>query len=116
MDDTAPVEQALRAHQLGSKVIDFTHDTLPETNWKPIEKTFDRVPPQFYLEEKSKTLLKEWEAEQHAEHYKFVYDRRGIDVDVFKPFQINGDVIKNTIDHKELMKDKGFWKKEEELQ
>ena len=79
IDDNAPVEQALRAHQLGSKVVDFTHDTLPETTWKPIEKTFDRVPPQFYLEEKSKTLLKEWEAEQHAEYFKFVYDRRLID-------------------------------------
>ena len=79
VDDGAPVQENLRAHQLGSKVIDLTHDTLPETTWKPIEKTFDKVPPQFYIEEKSKTLLKEWEAEQHAEFYKFVYDRRGID-------------------------------------
>ena len=64
------------------------------------------MPPQAYLEEKSKTLLKEWEAEQQAEYYKFVYDRRNLDADVFKPFQINGDFIKNTIDPKELMKDK----------
>ena len=106
MGDGAPVVEGFRSHQLGSKVVDFTHDTLPEMNWKPIQKTWDRVPPQAYLEEKSRTLLKEWEAEQQAEYYKFVYDRRNLDQDVFKPFQINGDFIKNTIDPKELMKDK----------
>ena len=41
-----------RAHQLSSKVIDLTHDTLPEIQWKPIQKLYDRVPPVGVLEEK----------------------------------------------------------------
>ena len=47
---------------MSSKLIDLTHDTLPETLWRPIKKDFDRVPPQRVLEEK--TMLREWEEDQ----------------------------------------------------
>ena len=51
-----------RAHQLSARVIDLTHDTLPENNaWRPIAKTFDKVPPQNILEDK--ILLRDWEGD-----------------------------------------------------
>jgi len=39
-----------------------------------------------------------------------------IDFDVFKKFQANGEIIKMTIDAKDLTKDKNFWKTETEIQ
>ena len=50
------------------------------------------------------------------EYFKKVYDRRIVDFDVFKKFQSQGEVIKMTVDPRELTKDKGFWKLEEEYQ
>jgi len=94
-------------------VIDLTHDVLPELSWRPIQKTFDRVPPSGIIDDR--TLLREWELEQQNEYYRFVYDRRNLDLDVFKPFQTQGDTIKMTIDAKDLTKDKQFWKTEEEI-
>ena len=48
---------------MSSKVIDMTHDTLPETSWRPIEKTYDKIPPPKDLEDK-RILLREWEVAQ----------------------------------------------------
>ena len=76
----------LRAHQLSAKMIDFTHDTLPEVNkWRPILKTYDKIPPQPVLEDK--TLLREWEQEQHAEYFSYVYNRLYIDQEAYKKLQ-----------------------------
>ena len=109
-----PKPDKFRAHQLSSKVVDLTHDTLPEYNWKPIKKAYDRVPPAPTMDDK--VLLREWEQEQLMEYYKNVYDRRNIDIDVFKKFQANGEIIKMTINASELTKDKNFWKTESEIQ
>ena len=49
------------------------------------------------------------------EYFKFVYDRRHIDLDVFKKFQANGEIIKMTVDAGELAGDKTFKKTEEEI-
>ena len=100
---------------MSSKVIDLTHDTLPEhaNHWRPIQKTFDRVPPQGILEDR--ILLREWEQELQLEYFKFVYDRRNLDLDVFKRFQGNGEIIKMTVDARELTKDKNFWRSEKEI-
>lgn len=57
-----------------------------------------------------RVLLREWEGEQMNEYYRNVYDRRNIDLDVFKRFQANGEIIKMTINAAELTKDKNFWK------
>lgn len=46
---------------------------------------------------------------------KFVYDRRDLDIDVFRKFQANGEIIKMTIDARDLTKDKNFWKNETEI-
>ena len=62
----------------------MTHDTLPEISWKPIKKRRDRIPPQRVLEEK--VLLREWEMDQYDKYFKNVYNRRDLDIDVFKKF------------------------------
>lgn len=100
---------------MSSKVIDLTHDTLPEhsNSWRPIQKTFDRVPPEGILMDR--ILLREWEQELYAENIKYVYNRRDLDADVFKKFQANGEIIKMTVDARELTKDKNFWKGESEI-
>lgn len=49
------------------------------------------------------------------EYFRNVYDRRDIDLDVFKKFQANGEIIKMTVDAGELAKDKNFWKTEAEI-
>ena len=100
----------MRAHQLSSKLIDLTHDTVPEKKWRPITKVFDRVPPQPILEDK--ILLREWEQKQQDEHYDFIYDRRKIDGEVFKKLYDQGEHIKMMPNYKELNQDKGFWKLE----
>jgi len=87
---------------------------LPEYNWRPIKKTYDRVPPAGIMDDR--ILLREWEQEQMNEYYKNMYDRRNIDLDVFKRFQANGEIIKMTINAAELTKDKNFWKQESEIQ
>ena len=60
----------------------MTHDTLPETKWRPIEKRNDKIPPLNILEDK--VLMREWEGNVQNEFFSFVYDRRFIDVDVFR--------------------------------
>ena len=56
-------KDSMRAHQLSSKIVDLTHDVLPETQWRPIKKTYEKVPPaQFLTGDDTKILLKEWEA------------------------------------------------------
>ena len=64
--------------------MDLTHDTLPEDEWRPINKTFDRVPPQGIMDDR--VLLREWEQEQQVEYFRKVFDRRDMDFDVFKKF------------------------------
>ena len=98
-----PKEENKRAHQLSGRVIDLTHDTLPETKWRPIQKTYDKIPPQNILEDK--ILLRDWENDIQTEYFQFVYDRRYIDVDVFRKLQHNGEIIKMAIDAKDLTKD-----------
>lgn len=109
-----PKEENRRAHQLSARVIDLTHDTLPEEHWRPIQKTYDKIPPQNILEDR--ILLRDWEIEQQNEYYRFVYDRRLIDVDVFRKLQQNGEIIKMAIDAKDLTKDANFWRTEQEIQ
>jgi len=50
------------------------------------------------------------------DYYRNVYDKRNIDLDVFKRFQQNGEFIKTMINAAELSKDKNFQKNEEEIQ
>ena len=106
-------KETMRAHQLSSKVIDLTHDTLPENEWRPIQKTFNRVPPQGIIDDR--ILLREWEQEHLIEYYKKIFDRKDYDIDVFKKLQANGDIIKMAADARELTKDKVFWRTEEEI-
>lgn len=58
---------------------------------------------------KDRVLLREWEQEQMNDYYKNIYDRRNIDLDVFKQFQAQGEIIKTTVIASELTKDKKFW-------
>ena len=99
---------------MATKVIDLTHDSLPEHHWQPIRKRFDKVPAASIIEDR--VLLREWEQEQVNHYYRNIYDRRDIDIDVFKRFQLNGEIIKMTIDAAELTKDKKFWQLENEIQ
>ena len=50
-----------------------------------------------------------------AEYFKYVYDRRYIDADVFRKLQSNGEIIKMAIDAKDLTRDNNFWKTEQEI-
>ena len=102
-----------RKHAMHATVVDLTHDMLPENTWRPIKKEYDRVPPQKCLDDK--VLLKEWEMNASNEHYSKIYDRRMIDVDVFKKFAAQGEVIKMAIDPRELTRDKHFWKAEDDI-
>ena len=54
--------------------------------------------------------------EQRNEYFSKIYDRREVDIDVFKKFQANGVIIKMTIDPVELTKDKKFWTSETDIQ
>lgn len=48
-------------------------------------------------------------------YFSYVYDRRFIDQDVFRRLQAQGEIIKMAIDSKDLNKDGGFWKEEEQI-
>ena len=65
---------------------------------------------------RDKILLREWEVDQLNEHFKLLYDRRALDVEIFKKFQANGEIIKMTPDARDLTSDKNFWKTEIEIQ
>ena len=112
--EKAKEERGRRAHQLSARVIDLTHDTLPESHWRPIVKTYDKIPPQNILEDR--ILLRDWEVDCQNEYYRYVYDRRHIDMDVFRKLQQNGEIIKMAIDAKDLTKDANFWRTEAEIQ
>jgi hypothetical protein len=45
----------------------------------------------------------------------YMYDRRIIDGEVFRRYRENGDIVNMVIDHRELTKDLGFWRSEEEI-
>ena len=64
---------------------------------------YDRVPAQAVLEDK--TLLREWEMEIMDDYLRHVYDRRLIDMDVFRKLQANGEIIKMAVNSKDLTKD-----------
>lgn len=51
--------EGIRAHQLSARLVDMTHDTLPEVKWRPVEKRVDKIPGQQILEDK--VLLRDWE-------------------------------------------------------
>ena len=95
-------------------MIDLTHDALPEQKWRPIAKTYDRIPPQIVLEDKQR--LREWETDLQRDYFSYVYDRGPISEEVFKKLQSQGEIIKVTIDHRDLTKDKNFWKTEQDIQ
>ena len=94
-------------------MIDLTHDTLPELSWRPIEKTYDRVPPEIIM--KDKILMKEWEEDMKNEYYRGIFDHRRIYEDVFKAFRKQGDEIQNSILASDINKDKNFLKEEQEI-
>ena len=87
---------------------------MPEKEWRPIQKTFDRVPPDGIINDK--VFLREWEQVQQMEYYQKVFDRKDIDLDVFKKFYANGEIIKMTVDARELTKEKEFWLSEAQIQ
>lgn len=71
------------------------------------------MPPDIIM--KDRILLREWEQEQMNDYYKNIYDRRNIDLDVFKQFQAQGEIIKTTVIASELTKDKKFWQTEQQI-
>ena len=38
-----------RQAQLAVKVVDLTHDTLPEIEWRPLQKPEEKLPPKAVL-------------------------------------------------------------------
>jgi hypothetical protein len=93
--------------------VDLTHDTVPETKWRPIEKFVEKVPPVPILNDR--VLLRDWELDVINEHSSFGYDRRQIDQDVFRRMQAQGEIIRMAIDQKDLNRDGNFWREEEIL-
>jgi hypothetical protein len=83
-----------------SKVIDLTHDTLPEIVWRPIAKLPELVPPPNIINDK--VNLMNWEMQLQKEHYYHTFNRIYFDNEVFKPFINNGKVIKMLVDPKDL--------------
>ena len=81
-----------RDHAMAAKVVDLTHDALPENSWKPIRKEYDKLPAVGVLNDK--VLLREWEMNEADEYFGKIYDRRMADVDVFRRFAAQGEVIK----------------------
>ena len=41
-----------------------------------------------------------------------IYDRRIVDMEVYRRFQENGNILKMTINQKDLNKDTAFWESE----
>ena len=68
--------------QMQSKVIDMTHDTLPEIEWRPIKKIPETIPPPDIISDVQK--LAHWEYSNNKEHFKFSYDRAYVDNLVLK--------------------------------
>ena len=99
---------------MAAKVVDLTHDTAPEKAWHPIKKAWEKVPPVPIMKEK--VLFYEWKMETENEHYKNRFDRRLVDLDVFKKLNQQGEIIKMQIDARELTKDEKFWETEKEIQ
>ena len=99
---------------MAAKVVDLTHDTAPEKAWHPIKKAWEKVPPVPIMKEK--VLFYEWKMDVENEHYKNRFDRRLVDIDVFKKLNQQGEIIKMQIDAKELTKDEKFWDTEKEIQ
>ena len=100
---------------MAAKVIDLTHDVVPEVNWKPIRKEMNResLPPAPLLSDR--VLLREWEMEQLCENHQYYYDKRIVEDEVFQGFKAQGDIINMLEDPEELDKDQAFWEKEQEI-
>ena len=64
---------------------------------------------------REKQLFLEWKLEVENDHYSKRFDRRMIDLDVFKKFTSQGEIIKMQIDARELTKDEKFWETEKEI-
>jgi len=60
-------KEKLRVAPMTGKVIDLTHDTLPEVQWRPIRPEKVKVPSLTVLEDK--VLLRDWETTQQDEFY-----------------------------------------------
>lgn len=65
---------------------------------------------------REKQLFLEWKMDVDNEHYGKIFDRRLIDLDVFKKLSAQGEIIKMQIDAVELTKDEKFWENEKEIQ
>ena len=65
-----------------ANVIDLTHDVLPERMWKAIRYEPDKVPPANII--KDVVLLRDWEQTLINDFHSYFYDRRIIEIDVFK--------------------------------
>ena len=63
-----------------------------------------------------KILLQEWEKREFDNYYRHKFERTDIDLDVFKRFKKQGEIIKMTIDAKEILRDRKFWRTEKEIQ
>ena len=98
---------------LAAPVMDLTHDVAPEHTWKPIKKAWDKLPPQPVMDDK--IFLREWEHDLQNEYFSKIFDRRTYDIDVFKKFAVQGEIIKMQIDARELTRDTGFWETEKEI-
>ena len=96
------------------KVLDLSQNAATELYWKPIKRVEDPIPPDHFL--RGPTInIKEWESAQYNEWAAYMYDRRIIDGEVFRRYRENGDIVNMCIDHRELTKDVGFWRSEEEI-
>jgi hypothetical protein len=119
--DTSPMEKtsfSMRrrsaAHTVPMKTVDLSHNCFTESYWKPIKRVEDPLPPDNYL--RGPTInLKERELDQYNEYAKYMYDRRIVDGEVMRRYRENGDIVSMCVDHRELTKDVGFWKSEEEI-
>ncbi len=101
-------------NRMATSVIDLTHDVIHELYWRPIERKPEEKPPDNVL--KDKLLLKDWEQTKVNENFSWIYDRRVIDQEVFKRFQLLGETIKITADYRTLTNDAEFWKEERATQ
>jgi hypothetical protein len=74
--------ESLPPPQMQSKVIDLTHDTLPELIWRPIKKYAEPMPPPNIINDKLN--LHNWEMALNKEHYSYSFNRIYFDNEVFK--------------------------------
>jgi hypothetical protein len=96
-----------------SNLVDLTHDTLPEVEWRPIKKYQEPIPPPNVVNDKIELVM--WEMGLRKEFFSKTYNRIYFDEEVFKKFISNGKIIKMLVDPNDLQDAKEFWKNEEEI-